>query len=199
MRQRLRLRKPKTDLSRSASHAGRKPRRKEERCPTRSFSPFPWRFAIAAPLALDVAHGAGFVCAYKEAPDAPKNMAPVTGLTEDMTQAEARQRLAELVGDLTVAKMPPALIVDHLVWAYCPLVANDKALSDAQKTARLRRFAAQVAGIVYAPASETELDILVDMPVAPALLDQIDKAAKADGLSRDEWLGLAIEKALGAP
>lgn len=153
----------------------------------------------AMPLAAGGAHAAGFTCAYKEAPNAPKNMAPVTGLTEDMTQVAARKRLAELVGDLAIAKMQPALIVDHLVWAYCPLVANDKTLTDAEKTARMRRFAATVAAMVYAPASEAELDILVDLPIAPAVLGQVDNAAKANGLSRDEWLRLAIEKALGAP
>lgn len=153
---------------------------------------------IAAPLAVDEARAA-FTCAYKEAPDAPKNMAPVTGLKEDMTQVEAHKRLAELVGDLAIAKMPPAQIVDHLVWAYCPLLANDKTLTDTEKTARMRRFAAEVAGMVYAPPSEAELDILLDLPIAPALLGQVDKAAKADGMSRDEWLRLAIEKSLGAP
>lgn len=158
---------------------------------------------LAAGAAMGPAAGgadaAAFTCAYKEAPDAPKNMAPVTGLTEDMTQVAARKRLAELVDSLTVAKLPPALIVDRLVSAYCPLVARDKSLTDDQKTGRVRRFAATVASLVYAPPGEMELDILIDLPIAPPVLDQVDKAAKANGLSRDEWMRLAIEKALGAP
>lgn len=154
---------------------------------------------IAALITVDGAHAAGFVCAYKEAPNAPKNLPPVKGLEEDMTQVEAHKRLAELVGDLVIAKLPPALIVDHLVWSYCPLVANDPELSDAQKTARLRRFAAQVASMVYAPASETELDILVDLPIAPAILGKVDQAAKAAGISRDAWIKQAIDEALGTP
>lgn len=161
---------------------------------------------VAAVLAAGItccfagsADAAGFVCAYKEAPNAPKDMVPVTGLTEDMTQVEARKRLAELVGDMAIAKIPPALIVDHLVWAYCPLVENDKSLSDAQKTMRLRRFASQVASMVYAPASDTELDILVDLTIAPDLLAKVDAAAKASGISRDQWIDRAIGQALVAP
>lgn len=154
---------------------------------------------IAAPLAVDGAQAAGFTCAYKEAPDAPKNLPPVKGLEEDMTQVEARNHLAELVGDLALAKIPPALIVDHLVWAYCPLVANDTSLSDAQKTDRLRRFAGQVAALVYTPPDAGELDVLVDLPLPPAVLGEVDKAAKTGGVSRDAWMKQAIEKALGAP
>ena len=37
--------------------------------------------------------------------------------------------------------MKPALIVDHLIGAYCPLVAADSSLSDKQKADRVRRFA----------------------------------------------------------
>lgn len=100
---------------------------------------------------------------------------------------------------MAIAKIPPALIVDHLVWAYCPLVAADANLTDAQKTNRVRQFAADVAGIVYAPASDAELDIIVSLPVAPAVLGKVDEAAKAGGMSRDSWINGAIENALPTP
>lgn len=145
------------------------------------------------------ADAAGFVCAYKEAPNAPKNLPPIKGLEVDMSQVIAQKRLADLVADLALAKFPPALIVDHLVWAYCPLVENDKNLSDAQKTNLMRRFAGKVAALVYAPADAAELDILVDLPIAPALLAKIDAAAKAGGISRDQWIERAIGKALVTP
>lgn len=154
---------------------------------------------IAAPLAVDGAQAAGFTCAYKEAPNAPKNLPPIKGLEEDMTQVQAGGQLAALVRDFVAAKIPPALIVDHLVWSYCPLVANDNGLSVAQKTDRLRRFAGQVAALVYTPPGADELAILVDLPLAPSLLSRVDEAARAAGISRDEWMKRAIATALATP
>lgn len=153
---------------------------------------------IAATLAGG-AHAAGFVCAYKEAPNAPRDLPPVKGLEEDMTQVEAHGQLAALVGDLVAARIPPAFIVDHLVWSYCPLVANDAKLNDVQKTERLRRFASQVAALVYTPPDARELAILVDLPLAPSVLSQVDQAASTAGISRDEWMRRAIAAALGTP
>lgn len=153
----------------------------------------------AMTMAMGSAEAAGFVCAYKEAPNAPKDLPPATGLTEDMTQVEARNRVQELVGDMALAKIPPAMIVDHLVWAYCPLVEKDANLTDVQKANRVRQFAADVAGMVYAPASDAELDIIVSLPIAPAVLGKVDAAAKAGGLSRDAWMNGAIENALPTP
>lgn len=153
---------------------------------------------IAASMA-DTAHGAGFVCAYKEAPNAPKNLGPAKGLEKDMSQLIAQKHLADLVAGFARDKFPPALIVDHLVWSYCPLVENDKSLTDAQKADLVRRFASKVAGLAYAPAGPAELDILVDLPVVPALLVKIDEAAKARGISRDAWIKRAIDQSLATP
>ncbi|PSJ60438.1 glutelin [Mesorhizobium soli] len=116
-----------------------------------------------------------------------------------MTNADARRRLAEMVGDLTTAKMPPAMIVDHLVWAYCPLAANDPRLSDTEKTDLLRRFASQVAALAYTGPGGGEIDVLVNLPLAPAILGRVDDAAKAAGISQDEWLENAIDHSLNNP
>lgn len=153
---------------------------------------------IVMPLAGNV-HAAGFVCAYKEAPNAPKDLPKIEGLQLDMSQLVAQNQLAALVVGLARAKVPPALIVDHLVWSYCPLVANDDKLTDAQKTDLVRRFASKVAAIVYANPNAAELDILVDVPIAPDLLVQIDAAAKTAGISRDEWINRAIGQTLAMP
>ena len=151
-----------------------------------------------APLVIDV-QAAGFECAYKEAPNAPKDLPKIEGLQQDMSALVAQKQLAGLVVGLARAKVPPALIVDHLVWAYCPLVSNDSALTDAQKTDLVRRFASKVAAIVYANPNAAELDILVDVPIVPDLLVKIDAAAKAGGITRDEWINRAIGQALAMP
>ena len=155
--------------------------------------------AVVALLPAD-APAAGFVCAYKAPPGTPrKDLPKIEGLEKDMTSLVAQKQLAGLVVGLARAGLPPALIVDHLVWNYCPLVSDDKALSDAQKTEMVRRFASQVAAIVYANPDAAELDIIVDVPIAPDLLVNIDAAAKAAGITRDQWITRAIGAALATP
>jgi len=95
--------------------------------------------------------------------------------------------------------MKPALIVDHLVGAYCPLVANDGSLSDKQKADRVRRFARQVTGLAYQTSDQGELDVLVDVPLMPTLLGQVDQAAAGAGMSRDAWIERAIKQQLTVP
>ena len=111
----------------------------------------------------------------------------------------AGNRVSELVADLRKSGMKPALIVDHLVGAYCPLVANDGSLSDKQKADRVRRFARQVTGLAYGPSGQDELDVLVDVPLTPTLLGQVDQAAAGAGMSRDAWIERAIKQQLAVP
>ncbi|MPZ41704.1 MAG: glutelin [Rhizobiales bacterium] len=145
------------------------------------------------------ATAAGFTCPYIKAVDAPKDAPSLAELFTGATDATADERLGILVIDLRKSGMRPALIVDHLVGAYCPLVVADTSLSDAQKTIRVRRFARQVAGLAYVPSEQDELAVLVDLPLAPRLLDQVNKAADKSGISRDTWIDRAISRQLAAP
>jgi Ribbon-helix-helix protein, copG family len=95
--------------------------------------------------------------------------------------------------------MKPALIVDRLIGAYCPLVAADATLSDKQKVDRVRRFAQLVTGLAYVPRDPDEVDVLVQTALPPALLGQVDRAAGQAGISREEWIERAIERQLTAP
>jgi hypothetical protein len=103
------------------------------------------------------------------------------------------------MADLRKSGMKPALIVDHLVGAYCPLVANDGSLSDKQKADRVRRFARQVTGLAYGQSGQDELDVLVDVPLMPTLLSQVEQAAAGAGISRDAWIERAIKQQLTVP
>ena len=111
----------------------------------------------------------------------------------------ASKRLGEFIADLRKSGMKPALIVDQLIGAYCPLVAADNTLSDKQKVDRVRRFAQLVTGLAYVPPAPDEVDILVQTALAPALLSQIDHAASRAGISREEWIERAIERQLTTP
>lgn len=96
-------------------------------------------------------------------------------------------------------RMKPALIVDRLMGAYCPLVAADSTLSDKQKTDRVLRFAQLVTGLAYRSSDPDEVGVLVQTALTPGLLSQVDKAAGRAGLSRDEWIERAIRQKLAAP
>jgi hypothetical protein len=144
-------------------------------------------------------HAAAFTC-----PDA--SGAAILGAAPSLAEfysgandVTASKRLGELMADLRKSGLKPSLIVDHLVGAYCPLVAADSSLSDSQKTDRVRRFAQQVTGLAYMPLQQDEVDVLVQTTLAPELLTQVDQAASRGGVSRDEWIEQAIKRQLAAP
>jgi hypothetical protein len=145
------------------------------------------------------ADAAGFTCPDTVTSDAPRNASALSDLYSGATDLTAGNRVGELVADLRKNGMKPALIVDHLVGAYCPLAANDGSLSDQQKADRVRRFARQVTGLAYGQSGQDELDVLVDVPLMPALLGQVDQAAGRAGLSRDAWIEWAIKQSLTVP
>src|SRR3712207_1187232 len=97
---------------------------------------------------------------------------PPADLYSGADDATASKRLGELMADFRKSGTKPALIVDHLVGAYCPLVAADTTLSDKQKADRVRRFAQLVTGLAYVPRDPDEVDVLVQTAVPPALLGQ---------------------------
>ncbi|MGV6904214.1 MULTISPECIES: glutelin [unclassified Brucella] len=154
---------------------------------------------IALSAASAPAAAAGFECAYKKAPGDMKHVPDIKYLEGGLTPAMFHQRLAEMVQKLVADKVPPALIVDHFVWAYCPSAAADKSLNDKQKTEHVRRFAADVAALAYTAPSADELDVLVTLPLTQNLLDQIDSAAKDKKISRDDWMLNALQHAIPTP
>ncbi|ANY77213.1 hypothetical protein BB934_02445 [Microvirga ossetica] len=145
------------------------------------------------------ADAAAFICPDTMTSDAPRNAPPLSDLYSGANNLAGGNRVGELVADLRKSGMKPALIVDHLVGAYCPLVANDGSLSDKQKADHVRRFARQVTGLAYGSSDQGELDVLVDVPLMPTLLGQVDQAAAGAGMSRDAWIERAIKQQLTVP
>ncbi|MGO4525160.1 glutelin [Microvirga sp. 2MCAF35] len=142
---------------------------------------------------------AAFTCPETVTTDAPRNTPSLSGLYSDATNPTAGPRVGELVADLRRDGLKPALVVDHLVGAYCPLVANDASLSDSQKADRVRRFARQVTGLAYGQTGQQELDVLVDVPLMPTVLHQVEQAAAGAGMPRDAWIKRAIKRQLAVP
>jgi hypothetical protein len=142
---------------------------------------------------------AGFACPDTTAAGVPGTAPSLPDLDSGANDITAGNRLGELLADLRQSGMKPALIVDHLIGAYCPLVAADHTLSDKQKADRVRRFAHVVTGLAYGPADSDEVDVLVQPALTPDLLRQVDQAASRAAISRDEWIERAIKQQLAAP
>jgi hypothetical protein len=157
--------------------------------------------SIAAFVAATIGsvNAATFTCPDATASDGPRTAPALSALYSGANYITASDRLGELMTDLRNSGMKPALIVDHLIGAYCPLVAADSTLSDKQKADRVRQFARHVTGLAYVPSDADEVDVLVTVPLTPTLLGQVDQAAGRAGLSRDAWLEQAIKRQLAGP
>jgi hypothetical protein len=153
-------------------------------------------FAATTPTPVDAA---AFTCPETTVSDGPRNTPALSELFSGASDTTVSNRLGELMTDLRKSGMKPALVVDHLIGAYCSLVAADGTLSDKQKADRVRQFARRVTELAYVPADSDEVEVLVTVPVAPTLLGQVDQAAGRSGLSRDAWLERAIKQQLTIP
>jgi hypothetical protein len=83
------------------------------------------------------------------------------------------------------------IIVNRFITAYCPIVAAETTLNDAQKTALVRRFAARIVRTVYSLDNEEE--VILDVPFQPAVIDAINAKASTAGVSPEEWVANAID------
>lgn len=114
-----------------------------------------------------------------------------------VTDAEMANRVGELINEVRAGgTTDDASIVNTLLAAYCPIVAEDAALSAAQKHARLDAFTSSVeealARRAPAPAGAR---ILVQVPLPQDTVAKVDAAAKAAKETRQKWLSDAVSKA----
>jgi hypothetical protein len=103
-------------------------------------------------------------------------------------------RLSSAVAALKAAGASPVIVIDRLIASYCPLVAAESGLTDAQKTAKVMRFAARVTRTVYSP--DDAATIVLDVALPSAMVAAIDAKAKAAGVSPDAWIRNTIAAAL---
>ncbi|WP_062225745.1 hypothetical protein [Aureimonas frigidaquae] len=102
--------------------------------------------------------------------------------------------LVTAVESLSLQGVPSAVVVDNLVSAYCPVVAAEASLDDAQKTQAVRSFAARITRVVYGvDSAET---IILDVPFAPQTMDTITAKAAEAGVTPQDWVRDIVEIAL---
>jgi cytochrome c553 len=113
-----------------------------------------------------------------------------------VTDAEMANRIGELIHAVQAGGTTGnAAIVNALFAAYCPIVAEDSALSAAQKRARLDAFNKGVQEALAARAAPAGAHILVQVPLPPDTVSKVDAAASAAKETRQKWLADAISEA----
>ena len=74
------------------------------------------------------------------------------------------------------------------------MVAQENSLTEAEKSAKVRRFAGQIAQLVY--SLESGLDVIINVPLTPDVVDAINATAHKQGLSTPAWIAMTVENAL---
>jgi len=74
------------------------------------------------------------------------------------------------------------------------MVAGEEPLTEADKAALVRRFTGQVTKLVY--SLESGLDIIVNVPLTPDIVDAVNSTARKQGLSGPAWIAMTIDNAL---
>lgn len=156
------------------------------------------RILIATAFALalgagNAAHAAGpFEC-----PTKPLEAAQAAKIKALLPSGDAFDRVDQLNAAVTKLKADsadPVLVIDSLIAAYCPVVAAQPGLSDAQKSSRVSRFAARIARTVFALDGADE--IILDVGFPPSVVDAINAKARAAGMTAEAWIQGAVTSAL---
>jgi hypothetical protein len=151
-----------------------------------------WLMLTAMPSADAAA--ANFQCTFSAKSTAPAELQKIQGLLPDSGAMTDIGRLGAAVATLRRDGMSKSLIVDHLVGAYCPMIALDSSLTETEKTTRLQRFTGQITQLVY--SLESGLDIIINVPLTPDVVAVLNAKASKQGLSGAAWIAMTVENAL---
>lgn len=135
-----------------------------------------------------------FQCPLPSNPNNPAKLEQIRGLLPDVNTMTNIEQLNATIATLRRDGMSKGLIIDHLVGAYCLMVAQDAPLTEAEKAALVRRFTGQVTRLVY--SLESGLDIIINVPLTPDVVDAVNSVAKKQGLSGPAWIAMTIDNAL---
>jgi hypothetical protein len=135
-----------------------------------------------------------FECPLPAKPTTPAKLQEIQRLLPDGNAMADIGRLSATVGTLRQDGMSKRQIIEHLVGVYCPMVAQESSLTEAEKNAHLRRFTGQVTQLVY--SLESGLDIIINVPLSPDVVAVLNATASKQGLSGAAWIAMTVENAL---
>jgi len=156
------------------------------------------RFAVLLGLSLfTIAPAIGadkFQCPSPFKPNTPAKLEQIKGMLPAANATTDLNQLTSVITALQRTGMSKRLIVDHLIGAYCPTIAQETSLTEPEKTARVARFSGQVTRLVYSLGSG--LEILVNVPLTPDIVEAVNEIAKKQGLTGPAWIEMTIDDAL---
>ena len=135
-----------------------------------------------------------FECRYPVTPATPAVLAEIRSQLPDGKAMADVGRLTATIDVLRREGMPKGRIIDQLIGAYCPIVAQERSLTGAEKAASVRHFSDQITHLVY--SLESGLDVIINVPFTPDVVDAINAKARTQGLSGPAWISMTIENAL---
>ena len=135
-----------------------------------------------------------FQCPLPSNPNNQAKLEQIRGLLPDVNTMTNIEQLNTAIATLRRDGMSKSMIIDHLVGAYCPMVVREAQRTDAEKTALVRRFTGQVTRLVY--SLESGLDIIINVPLTPDVVDAVNSLARKQGLSGPTWIAMTIDYAL---
>jgi hypothetical protein len=135
-----------------------------------------------------------FECPSPFKPNTPSKLEEIKGLLPNVNAMADIGQLNVTIDTLRREGMPKNLIIDHLIGAYCPMIAREASLTESEKAALVRRFSGQVTQLVY--SLESGLDIIINVPLTPDIVDAVNSIARKQGLSGPAWIAMTIDNAL---
>ncbi len=157
-------------------------------------TPFLLSLAFFSLALIPTASAQKFQCPNPFTPTTPAKLEQIKGLLPDVNTMSNIDQLTVAINTLRREGMAKSLIVDHLIGAYCPMVARDNSVIDAEKATLVRRFSGQVTRLVY--SLESNLDIIINVPLTPDVVDAVNTIAKKQGLTGPAWIEMTIDNAL---
>lgn len=124
----------------------------------------------------------------------PSMLERIRALLPDANAMGSIGQLNSTIDTLRREGMAKSQIVSDLVGAYCPMVAQESPLTEAEKVTKVRRFAGQITQLVY--SLESGLDVIINVPLTPDVVDALNATARKQGLSSSAWIAMTVENAL---
>ena len=149
-------------------------------------------YALAIALPLSTSAYAAFEC-----PTQPLEAARASAIAAVLPTGDAFDDRVALASAVTTLKAEGAslpMVVDNLISAYCPTVADVTGLTDAEKTAKVNQFASRITRTVY--NLESADGIILDINFPTLMMDAIEAAAKASNVSANDWVKGVVAEAL---
>ncbi len=123
--------------------------------------------------------------------DMEPGAAEMTALLPAGDPLDEPAKLDSAIDAMRAQGLGSASIIDGLIGAYCPIVADDASLTDAQKASRVQRFAVRITKLVY--SFEGADEIILDVPFSPPVVDAINGKAAEAGMTPEKWIAKVVD------